>query len=135
MKWKILLSGLPILLITSMALGGYVQPAPVQVTLNADGSGQAFGDMVTARFAANDVEFIGCGVRSFSDGAGGVVHFGFCQGADSAGVKGFCSTFDPAILDVMKAITDKSFVIFEWDASGICTRIGFSAQSFYLRGD
>ena len=44
------------------------QPAPVVVTLNADGSGAANGAQSTARFSKNKVEYIGCGVRRFDDG-------------------------------------------------------------------
>ena len=48
---------------SSAALAGLVSEVPVTVTLNADGSGSAFGSMTTARFSKNDVEFIGCGLR------------------------------------------------------------------------
>lgn len=89
-------------------------------------------DMVTARFSDNDVEFIGCGIRTFDDGAGGTFTFGFCQATDSAGVNGFCQSTNTDLLLAMAATADFSFITFGWDAVGDCTRIGFSTQSFYL---
>lgn len=130
MKAKYLVLGL--LLFSSMTLAGLVQPFSVLVTLNPDGSGSADGDMVSARFSDNDVEFIGCGIRAFDDGAGGVFHFGFCQAADSSDVRGFCNTDRADLLDAIKSTADYSFITFSWNAAGECTRIGFSTQSFYI---
>ena len=117
---------------SALAIAGYTQPAPVTVTVNADGSGTANGDMVTARYSDNEIENIGCGVRAIDDGAGGVWNYGFCQVRDASGVQGFCATERSDLLDVMKATSDFSFIIFSWNAAGECTYIGFSTQSFYL---
>ncbi|HEY0659887.1 MAG TPA: hypothetical protein VGD21_00975 [Lysobacter sp.] len=113
-------------------MAGLVQPAVVEVTTNADGSGNAFGNMVTARFADNDVEFIGCGIRFFDDGAGGTFELGFCQAANSADEAGFCQTTRPDLLEAMKATGDYSFITFAWNPDGECRAIGFSTQSFYI---
>lgn len=115
-----------------VAMAGYTQPAPVTITLEADGSGTAIGDMVTARFSDNDVEVIGCGIRVYDDGAGGTFQYGFCQATDSMETRGFCSTMRSDILDTMKATGDYSFVTFAWNAAGECTHVGFSTQSFYI---
>lgn len=116
---------------SSIAMAGKVQPAPVVVFVNPDGSGQANGSMATARASANDVEYIGCGVRKFATGAGAFTT-GFCQASDAAGVAGFCSTENAELLDVVENIADHSFITFGWDAEGQCTRIGISTQSLYL---
>lgn len=129
---KYLIAFPSLLLFASVSLAGFVQPAPVEVTLNPDDTGTALGDMVTARFSDNEVEFIGCGIRRFDDGAGGTLDFGFCQATDSNGVQGFCSTEDPEMLDIMKAVSSYSFITFAWNADGECTQIGFSTQSFYI---
>lgn len=121
-----------LLLSSSIAIAGFLQPAPVTVTVNDDGSGTASGDMATARFADNDFDLIGCGIRTFDDGAGGVFEFGFCQAQDSTEVNGFCSTDRSDILDTLKATADYSFVTFSWNTDGECTRVGFSTQSFYI---
>ena len=119
-------------LFSTLAAAGFLQPAPVIVNLNGDGSGQAFGDMVTARFAPNTVEFIGCGTRTFDNGVGGVEMFGFCQAADAGDVRGFCNTNRADLLEAMHATSDFSFITFSWDVNGECTHIGHSTQSFYI---
>lgn len=113
-------------------MAGLVQPAPVTVTVNADASGKAYGDMVSARTSANDVEYIGCGVRKFDDGAGGATAYGFCQAGDAAGVTGFCSTENAELLDVIENIAHNSFITFSWNSEGQCRQIGISTQSFYI---
>ena len=117
---------------SALVTGGQTQPAPVTITVNGDGSGAATGDMVTARFADNDIEFIGCGIRIFDDGAGGVFHWGFCQAEDSTGTPAFCSTMRPELLEAMHATSDYSFITFDWNAEGECQHVGFSTQSFYI---
>jgi hypothetical protein len=119
-------------LISSIAMAGRVQPAPVTVTVNTDGSGQAHGDMATARSSANDVEYIGCGVRRHDNGAGGASAYGFCQAGDAAGVTGFCSTDNAELLDVIENVADYSFITFSWNNKGQCRMIGISTQSFYI---
>jgi hypothetical protein len=131
MKARVVIASAALALFSSLAAAGYLQPAPVIVELNGDGSGQAFGDMVTARFADNDVELIGCGIRVFDNGTSSF-EFGFCQAADSTGVQGFCSTTNPNLLNALESISDFSFIIFSWNASGECVRIGNSTQSFYI---
>ena len=117
---------------STAAMAGLVQSQPVDVQANPDGSGIAFGNMVNARFADNDVEMIGCGIRVIDDGAGGNVQFGFCQAATATDVRGFCSTQRPDLLQAMKATGDFSFITFRWDADGECRSIGYSTQSFYI---
>jgi hypothetical protein len=120
-------------LASATALAGSVLPQPVTVTLNADGSGTAFGDMGTARFSSNTVELIGCGVRRFDDGVGGVFFFAFCQATSAGSVAGFCSTEHPGLAEAVSALSDYSFITFSWNADGTCRTIGSSTQSFYLR--
>lgn len=132
MNTKYLTAILLTLCLPGLVLAGFVQPAPVDITVNADGSGRAHGDMVTARFADNDVEHIGCGVRIWSFPDGSYMNWGFCQARDADETEGFCETEDPQILDIMKAASAYSFITFQWDAEGECTHIGFSTQSFYI---
>ena len=136
MKSKQLLSTAALVLLSSMVFAGFLQPAPVLVEINADLSGFAQGDMATARFSASDLELIGCGIRTFDDGAGGVFETGFCQAVmddgSAEGLRGFCNTQRSDLLDTLKATSDYSFVTFSWNADGECTRVGFSTQSFYI---
>jgi hypothetical protein len=127
-----------IILVTSVAffstitIAGSISEIPVTVTLNEDGSGSMSGSMSTARFSDNDVEFIGCGTRNIDAGQPELVRFAFCQGGTAAGEEGFCSTLNPALVDILDAIADNSFVLVNFDANGDCISIGLSTQSFYI---
>jgi hypothetical protein len=132
MRTKQLIAAAALALGSSVALAGLVQDQPVTVTLNADGSGNAAGNMATARFSKNEVEFVGCGVRRIEDGAGGLTVFAFCQAADAANVQGFCTTENPALIQSIGDIDDYSFITFSWNAAGVCRSIGTSTQSFYI---
>lgn len=132
MQVKYLLLTVASTLLAGGAYAGLVQPAPVMVDLN---NMFAQGDQLTARTADNDVEFIGCGIRIFDDG-GNAFTFGFCQAQDSAEVAITCFTFNPDLLEAMRAASAYSFITFAWQDDGAggaeCVRIGFSTQSFYL---
>lgn len=132
MKFKVVLSAVMLFLVSVGAMAGYLQPAPVTITLNPDGSGFAQGDQLTARNDKSDTVFIGCGVRMYDNGSGGALSYGWCQAGDASGVQVFCSTFNAGLLDGLKSVSDFSFVIFQFDADGNCTEIGNSTQSFYL---
>ncbi len=132
MKIRYLLSAATLTLAAGIAFAGFVLSAEILINLEADGSGAAQGDQWTARSSANDVEYIGCGIRHFSDGAGGAFSFGFCQAGDSEGVEAFCSTQNADLLDAMDSTSAFAFLAFSFDANGECTRIGNSTQSIYL---
>lgn len=131
MRMKLLTIGV-LALSSSIALAGRVQTTPVSVTVNEDGSGQASGNMATARASANDVEYIGCGVRRFDDGAGGTTSSGFCQASDAAGIAAYCFTHNVELLETIQNVADYSFVTFSWNSEGQCGLIGISTQSFYI---
>lgn len=114
---------------SASVFGGAATSANVVVTMNADGTASASGDMVAARTAPNDNELIGCGIKGFKSGS---PDFGFCQAADAEGNYLLCTTFKANLISMVNAIADYSFVRFDVDAKGECTRIDFSTQSFYL---
>ncbi|HSC05366.1 MAG TPA: hypothetical protein VLD59_00915 [Steroidobacteraceae bacterium] len=119
-------------LASSAAMAGLVGDLPVSVTLNGDGSGSAIGLMTTARQSKNNVEYIGCGVRRFEDGLGGVFEYGFCQASTATAVVGFCETENPGLIASVGDLDDYSFITFAWNAAGICQSIGNSTQSQYI---
>ena len=129
MKIRYLLSVAALTVLAGIASAGYIQPAAVFVDLDTM---SAVGDQWTARTSKNDVEFIGCGVRVFSDG----YSWGFCQANNSEDVGVTCITDNVYLLEAIKGISDFSVIIFEWQDDGgggaECTYIGFSTQSFYL---
>ncbi len=122
---------LAVLFACASAHASLVQPAPVDVDLD---NNQASGDMVSARFADDDVTFIGCGTRNFSDPAapGSEFQFGFCQAQDADEEQFTCFTEDPFLLDKIKNVNDFSFITFAWNEDGDCTSVGTSTQSFYI---
>ena len=144
MKLVKLISAGALLLASSLAFAGFENTVPVQAGLNEDGSGFAFGDMLSARDAKSDNEFIGCGVRSFDDGQGNTFQSIFCQatGAEFDPVTGEriedteitvrCVSESPQLYDSLKMIDSYSFISFSFDETGTCTRVGVSTQSFYL---
>ncbi len=116
-----------------VAMAGMTSSVPVEVAVNADASGTAQGNLATARFTANTVEYIGCGVR-YSISGTTTVKSGWCQATNSAGVNGFCSIngANTDLLTAISGVSDFSFVVFSWNAAGMCTRVNFSTQSFYI---
>jgi hypothetical protein len=122
-----------LLLGSPVAMSGMTSSVPVEVIVNADASGSAQGNMATARFTANTVEYVGCGVR-YSISGTTTVKGGWCQATNSAGVNGFCSISgsNTELLNAISGTSDYSYLVFAWNAAGMCTRVGFSTQSFYI---
>ncbi len=133
MKIRYLISITALTLLAGLAFAGFVQPAPVVVDLV---NMTALGDQFTARTAADDVSFIGCGIRVTDDGVNPPFSFGFCQAGDSEENQITCFTMNPNLLATMGAGNDFSFITFSWQDGGFggteCIRIGYSTQSFYL---
>lgn len=132
MKTRNIILALMLAAFSALAVAGYTQPAPVTVNVNDDGSGDAQGDMVTARFSDSEFTSIGCGYRFFDTGGGSYIEYGFCQARDENDVYVFCSTFNPDLLEAMRFENDYSFITFSWNSDGECNRIGFSTQSLYI---
>ena len=133
MGYRNLIAAVMLALTFTGAHAGSTSPVPVFVDLDGQ---VAFGDMVTARYSTNKLEFIGCGARSFDLGGGGLFVFGFCQAQDAEGNSANCFTENPDLIDQIKSISAYSFITFSWDLDEggdmICTGIGNSTQSFYL---
>jgi len=137
MKLKYIVTAGLAMICMPLIFAGYLQPAVVDVDLDNNFVG---GDMVSARYADNETEFIGCGVRNFDDGLGGIFETGFCQAEDAEGDRAACFTSSPHLLDAIKAISDFSYITYSYNVnvdvdgneSFECTRIGNSTQSFYL---
>src|SRR5262245_37343530 len=115
MKKKVLLMVSPLPFFAAVALAGYAQPAHVTLGQNDDGTFFANGDLVTARYADNKVEGIGCGSTIWTDGEGGFVRFGFCQATNANDEYVVCETEDPALVEQIRAISDSSFIGFRYN--------------------
>ena len=57
----------------------------------------------------------------------------FCQAGltQDATQQVSCFSDNPVMLEAIKSISDYSYIVFKWDASGNCTTVGNSTQSFY----
>ena len=130
-KW---LAVLGLSLLTTAGFAGLSEVIQVEIDLQPDGSGSAFGAMPAARFSDNDVEFIGCGTRNISVPGSPLFQFAFCQAGDADGNQVFCSTTNPDLVKAVDAISDSSFLTFSFDTNAECFRIGVSTQSLHLRG-
>ena len=131
-KTTYFLSTIFLMLVATTGFAGYFQDVPVIIDFN---SGFSEGNQLTAKTAPNDVEYIGCGVRNFNDGAFSF-RFGFCQAGDAAGNEVFCDTQNPSLVDDIGSMSDYAYITFSWRevAPDVyeCIRVGSSTQSFYL---
>lgn len=103
--------------------------APVEVTDNGNGSGEAQGAMSAARLSANMDEHIGCRLR------GDVLNHRIqvqCVAADENGTQVSCLSTEPEIIAAMQAITVYSWILFKFDTSGNCTFLQTSTKSLYV---
>lgn len=125
-------SSLVLILFAGASFAGLSREVPVEIDY---AEGLARGSQITAKTSANDVEYIGCGTRRFSD-AGNSFRLGFCQAGDANGNEIVCFTQDPDLIDEMRANSTYGFILFRWRDDGqggaMCTNVGFSNQSIYL---
>ncbi|MFK8054117.1 MAG: hypothetical protein AB8F65_14210 [Woeseiaceae bacterium] len=129
MKTLKILGTVTALMVSSLLVAGQYSPQPVTIDLDER---TASGDMITARFSPNEHEYIGCGVRVYDNGVGGTEWYGFCQAVNEKKEKAFCNSSNKELLQAITATADFSYIAFDWDKEGNCTRIGYSTQSFYI---
>lgn len=125
---KLALIGAGAVFVSTAAVAGFVQPQPVTIDMP---NMWAHGDQVSARYADNKEENIGCGIRTIQSG-GAVMQWGFCQASNAKGEYVICQTQNEDLLQAIKAISAFSYIRFNWDRANECTQIGNSTQSLYL---
>jgi hypothetical protein len=118
-----------LMLASSAALAGLENSEPVSVDAEAR---TAEGDMATARYSRNDVEYIGCGVEHTDLGGGDTFVLGFCEARDSSGETAVCTTFSPAMIQAIATISDTSHIRFIWNELFECVQIRVETNSQYL---
>ncbi len=106
-----------------------------RVTISQDFA--ASGTMTGARNAPNTVEYIKCGFNVEKDGvlANDRKAEAWCKARDASGRELSCTTEDPKLVDVVKAITVHSRIIFyrgELPNAEECSRISIITSSEYL---
>ena len=108
--------------------GAVFQPVPVTVS-----SRVAYGSLKTARESANNKEFIGCSVYGATPAQAAQTTYVACSASDAAGNTLYCATYGaaPQLVQAALAISAKSFVIINSDASSNCTYIFVTNNSGY----
>lgn len=82
----------------------------------------AFGSMSSARDSSDSNQYIGCYVDT------GIA---VCHAQSSSGTFGMCYTTDPAKMTLARSLDSGSWLIFDWDANGVCTSIQVHNYSYY----
>jgi hypothetical protein len=79
----------------------------------------ASGGISLSRRTPDSVQYISCATLKFSTGA----ETGNCSARDKNYTSGFCTTLDPQMLATIRSMGPSSYVLFQWDASGVCTLV------------
>ena len=117
---RTLLIGLLLALGTAAtAYAGLKENTPVVVTKAADGSGNFFGALHTARNSNDNKMSIFCRVF-LNPGAPPLVQ---CAATDGRGRSLMCSTTDPTLVQVVHIITNNSLLNVSVSADGQCSQI------------
>jgi len=83
-----------------------------QGVLISDENRLANGDLGYVHSAGGGAEFLGCTVH---------LDQGFCIARNANGVTRSCTTTDSRKVDTMRSLNGDSYLLFRWDASGVCT--------------
>ncbi|NTX01472.1 hypothetical protein [Myxococcus sp. CA040A] len=87
----------------------------------------AHAGMGSTRNSADFVQYIVCQVIANASGISGS-----CAARAAAGTYVTCQTTNQYMLEVIKSISDSSFVGFKWDENGGCTEVFVNHGSSYV---
>jgi hypothetical protein len=118
---------------SSPADAGLLQSWPVSID---QANRVAQGSLGSARNTTDSIQYIGCWntVQGYNDvppPAGDIVKSGGCYAVDSANRSATCVLPAGGLAPMTPPMTPESFIVFTWDASGICTGIQIWAYSSY----
>jgi hypothetical protein len=82
----------------------------------------ATGDLAAVRNSVDTVQYLYCQTSGTN---------GLCAARNSAGVSHSCSTTDPNLLAVMRALNGDSYLVFAWNSDGTCKTIVVQNDSRY----
>ncbi len=90
-------------------------------SLNINASSRfASGGFAETHNTANLVEYAECGSNATT---------GYCTFRDAGGTYYSCMTTDPALLTVIRSMSDESYFSVRWDASAVCISVLSYASS------
>lgn len=101
-----------------IAQAGYKYLIPVYIN---DASRYAHGSLDGALRSADGVQYIGCN-RSTSNV--------YCFAMNDAGLSRACSSTDPNMIAVVRAMSNKAYLYFAWDTAGNCTSLSTAELSY-----
>jgi hypothetical protein len=104
MRWSFVLA---VVCTSTASWAGLRQPAPLGLSIQKDGTGWASGSPADVRSDPDDTEFIGCGVYTFSGST-----FAYCNAGHSPAPSLSCTTFDPKMIDAIRALASDSRIWF-----------------------
>ncbi len=94
---------------------------------NTPSSREAWGSMAAARNSANDVEYIGCEVKT-TIGGGPVVT---CLARNAAGTTVQCTSNNSWMVQAANAISPEAMLRFHWNLSNECDIIEVENYSYH----
>lgn len=107
-----------LLAVAGMAQAGYKYLIPVYIN---DASNYAYGSLDGALRSADGVQYIGCN-RSTTNV--------YCFAMNDAGLLRACSSTDPNMIAVVRAMSNKAYLYFAWDTAGNCTSLSTAELSY-----
>jgi hypothetical protein len=84
----------------------------------------AYGALTDARGSADTRQYIGCWSNNASGG---------CDAVNASGLTRSCSTIDPAMLAVIRSMSDESYVAFRWGADGSTCQYIYAQTTSYSK--
>ena len=122
--------GMTLLTNTVPTWAGWVYNRQVEITYRADNKFGAGGYLNTARYSADNRQYIGCRVSTYANGARSAT----CAAQTSTGVFASCSTSDPKLIAKIQKMADSSQVIFHGNrTTATCSEISISNDSSSLK--
>ena len=119
MKKKVLsvALGLAVLAAAGTVVAGSKSLYPLSINY---GSRYASGGLAETHNTADTTQYAECGSNS---------NTGYCTLRDVAGTYTSCYTTDPALIEVIRSMSDESFFSIRWDAASVCTYVLSYASS------
>lgn len=109
--------GLAMLVTAGTSLAGVKSYFPLTINY---ASRYANGGLAETHNTADNTQYAECGSNS---------NTGYCTLRDTAGTITSCYTTDPALLTVIRSMSDESLFSIRWDTAGVCTYVLSYASS------
>ncbi len=88
----------------------------------------AYGSLGSARNSADTVQYIGCYISAYSNGA----EYVGCFARNAANTYVSCSSSVPQIINAVRALGGDGYLYFDYDASGACTSVDVRQVSYFV---